>query len=79
MEYIIVFALICYIGFIHYQMNKKNQLIEGMIEKLGKLERNWDSDHILALLEKYQTQQKKYIISRNKLFDEPVLKFIFSS
>ncbi len=79
MEHIIVFALICYIVFIHIQMNKKNHLIEVMVEKLSKIEKDWDTNHILTLREKYRIQQSETIISRNRLFDEPVLKFIFSN
>ncbi len=79
MEYIIVFMLICYIAFIHYQMNKKNRLIDVMVSKLNKLEKDWDTNHILKLLEKYRTQQNEPIICRNKLFDVPILKFVFSN
>lgn len=79
MEYIIVFALICYIVFIHVQLNKKNRLIEVMVEKLGKIEKDWDTNHVLTLLEKYRVQQSETFISHNRLFDEPVLKFIFSN
>ena len=79
MEYIVVIVLVCYIAFIHYQMNKKNHLIEKMVDKLGKLEKDWDINHILNLLEKNRLQQSTTKNSRNKLFDEPVLKFLFSN
>lgn len=60
-------------------MNKKNRLIEAMVEKINKLEKDWDSNHILELIEKHRLQQKAAPIIRNKLFDEPVLKFLFSN
>lgn len=79
MGYLIIFLLIGYIGFIHYRLNNKNHLIETMVEKLGKLEKEWDSKHILDLLEKQRLQQKETFVSRIKLFDEPILKFLFAN
>jgi len=71
--------VICYITFIHFKLNSKNHLIEEMGVKLSKIEKDWDSKYILNLIEKQRLLQAKTILTRNKLFDEPVLKFLFAN
>lgn len=79
MEYIIGLVLICYIVFLHYQLNKKNQLIETMVGKLTKQEKEWDKDHVLYLLEKLRLQNSEASVKRDKFFDEAVRNFLFTN
>ena len=80
MEYLIVVVLLCYIVFLQYQLNKKNHLIETMVGKLTKLEKDWDNDHVLSLLEKLRLQNiETSSVKRDKLFYEPVMKFLFGN
>ncbi len=79
MEYIVVIVLLCYIAFLQYQLNKKNHLIETMVGKLTKLEKEWDKDHVLYLLEKLRLQNAETAVKRDKLFSESVMKFLFAN
>ncbi len=79
MEYVVIIVLFVYIVFLHFQLNKKNHLIETMVGKLTKFEKEWDTDHVLNLLEKLRLLGKETIIKRDRLFDEPVMKFLFAN
>lgn len=79
MEYLVIGLLVGYIIFIHLQMHKKDRLIEAMVDKLSKIEKDWDTDQILSLLEKHRVQYNVTPIIRNRLFDEPVIKFLFAN
>lgn len=79
MEYIVVAILISYVVYLHLQLNKKNNLIESMVGKLTKLEKEWDSQHVLNLLEKLRQLSNDSNLKRDKLFDENVMKFLFSN
>lgn len=79
MEYIVIVLLVAYVIFIHIQMHKKDMLIEAMVDKLSKIEKDWDTDQILTLLEKHRLEYNVTPIIRNRLFDEPVQKFLFSN
>lgn len=79
MEYLAIGLLVGYILFIHLQMHKKDRLIEAMVDKLSKIEKDWDTDQILSLLEKHRVQYNVTPAIRNRLFDEPVQKFLFSN
>jgi hypothetical protein len=79
MEYIIVIVLICYIAYLQYQLNKKNNLIETMIGKLTKFEKEWDSNHVRSLLERLRLASAETFIKRDKLFADPVTDFLFSN
>lgn len=50
-----------------------------MVGKLTKLEKEWDTDHVLGLLEKLRQQSNETTIKRDKLFDDTVTKFLFSN
>ncbi|HCT30174.1 MAG TPA: hypothetical protein DIW31_05460 [Bacteroidales bacterium] len=79
MEYIVVAILICYVAYLHLQLNKKNNLIESMVGKLTKLEKEWDTQHVLNLLEKLRQLSSDSNLKRDKLFDENVMKFLFGN
>ena len=79
MEFIVIGLLVAYILHIHIQLHKKDRLIEAMVEKLSKIEKNWDTNQILSLLEKHRVQYNVTPILHNRLFDERVQKFLFSN
>ncbi len=79
MEYIVVAILVSYVVYLHLQLNKKNNLIESMVGKITKLEKEWDSQHVLNLLEKLRQLSNDSNLKRDKLFDEKVMKFLFSN
>ena len=79
MEYILVAILISYVVYLHYQLNKKNGLIESMVGKLTKLEKEWDTQHVLNLLEKLRQLSNENIVKRDKFFEEPIMKFLFAN
>jgi len=79
MEYIIIGILICYIIFLHFQLSKKNSLIETMVGKLTKFEKDWDTENVLNLIEKLRVVSNETTAKRDKLFDENVIKFLFSN
>jgi hypothetical protein len=79
MEYILIIALFIYIFFLHFQLSKKNHLIETMVGKLTKFEKEWDTEHVLNLLEKLRLLSSETVVKRDKLFDESVLKFLFTN
>ncbi len=79
MEYIVVAVLIFYIVYLHLQLNKKSNLIESMVGKLTKLEKEWDTQHVLNLLEKLRQLSNDSNLKRDKLFDENVMKFMFAN
>jgi hypothetical protein len=79
MEHIIIVILFVYILFLHFQLSKKNQLLQTMVGKLTKLEKDWDTDHVLSLLEKLRLLSSETVVKRDKLFDESVIKFLFAS
>ena len=79
MEYFIVGILLCYVIYLHYQLNKKNNLIELMVGKITKLEKEWDTAHVLNLLEKLRQLSNEGIVKRDKLFEEPIMKFLFAN
>lgn len=79
MEYIVIGILLCYIIFLHFQLSKKNRLIETMLGKFTKLENNWDTDHVLNLIEKLRIVGSETTVKRDKLFDEPIQKFLFAN
>lgn len=79
MEYIVVAILVSYVVYLHLQLNKKNNLIESMVGKITKLEKEWDTQHVLNLLEKLRQLSNDSNLKRDKLFDEKVMKFLFSN
>ena len=79
MEYFVVGILLCYVVYLHYQLNKKNSLIELMVGKLTKLEKEWDTEHVLNLLEKLRLLSNENIVKRDRLFEEQVQKFLFAN
>lgn len=79
MEYVLIIILSTYIIFLQFQLNKKSQLIKTMVGKLTKLEKEWDSDHVLNLLEKLRLLSSETTLKRDKLFDDSVMKFLFSN
>jgi hypothetical protein len=79
MEYIVIIVLFIYIFFLHFQLSKKNHLIETMVGKLTKFEKEWDTEHVLNLLEKLRLLSSETVVKRDRLFDESVLKFLFTS
>jgi hypothetical protein len=79
MSYIIVFVLLSYIILLHYQLNKKNQLIKTMVGKLSNAEKEFDSNQVYNLLDNLRTVHNETILKRDKLFDEPVVKFLFAN
>jgi hypothetical protein len=81
MEYfiIIIIILLVYVIFLQLQLNKKNQLIQTMVGKLTKLEKEWDTDHVLNLLEKLRLLSSETTLKRDKLFDDSVMKFLFTN
>lgn len=79
MEYLVLVILVSYVLFLHYQLNKKNQLIETMVGKLTKLEKEWNTEQVLNLLEKLRQLSAETTIKRDKLFEEPVMKFLFGN
>lgn len=79
MVYIVAAILVSYIVYLHLQLNKKNNLIESMVGKLTKLEKEWDTQHVLNLLEKLRQLSNDSNLKRDKLFDENVMKFIFAN
>ncbi len=79
MEYVVIGLLLGYIIFIHLQMHKKDKMIEAMVDKLGKVEKDWDNNQILSLLEKHRVQYNVTPILRNRLFDENVQSFLFAN
>jgi len=79
MEYIVIIILFIYIVFLQFQLSKKNHLIKTMVGKLTKLEKEWDADQVLNLLEKLRLLSSETIVKRDKLFDEAVIKFLFTN
>jgi len=79
MLYIVVAILVSYIVYLHLQLNKKSNLIESMVGKLTKLEKEWDTQHVLNLLEKLRQLSNDSNLKRDKLFDESVMKFMFAN
>ena len=79
MEYVLIIILCAYIIFLQFQLYKKSQLIKSMVGKLTKLEKEWDTDHVLNLLEKLRLLSSETTLKRDKLFDDSVMKFLFSN
>ena len=77
--YIIIGVLFAYILFLQFQLSKKNRLVKTMVGKLTKLEKEWDTDHVLELLEKLRLVNTETSAKRDKLFDESVMKFLFAN
>jgi len=50
-----------------------------MVNKFSRIEKDWDTNQILLLLEEHRLLHSTTTISRNRLFDEPVIKFLFAN
>jgi len=50
-----------------------------MVGKLKKFEKEWDTEHVLNLLEKLRLLSSETIVKRDKLFDDAVMKFLFTN
>jgi len=50
-----------------------------MVGKLTKLEKEWDTEHVLNLLEKLRQLSNESNLKRDRLFDEKVMKFLFAN
>lgn len=75
-ELIIITILIVYIGFTHYQLYKKNQLIEDILKKQDSLESILSKESIARIVKKVKESQKLPQAKPNKIFEDNIQNFI---
>jgi hypothetical protein len=75
--YAFVFALLFYIGVLHYKLMKKNLFINGIIQKLSKIENNWNRNEVVKFLKRLEKTDTDFIVREDRIMDEKVLNFLF--
>lgn len=75
-DLIIIAILIVYIGFIHYQLHKKNQLIEDILKKQGGFESILSKEGIETIVKKIKEAQKHPQAKASKIFEDNIQNFI---
>ncbi len=78
-EFIIIIILFVYIGFLHYQLHRKNTLIELLIKKnYSKADIDFDKESLEELIRKLNKVGIGGYTYQNKLFEEEVYNFLIS-
>lgn len=75
-ELIIIAILIVYIGFLHCQLHKKNQLIEDILKKQVGVEGILSKGSIARIVEKVKEAQKHPQVKSSKIFEDNIQNFI---
>ena len=78
-ETLLIILLFIYVIFLHYRLNKKNSLLKSYIEKIIKNESNLDKKDILKFLENLKNPEFSGIVTKDKLLNEKILKFLFEN
>ena len=78
-EYFLIFSLLLYIAFLHYQLMKKNMLIKDSLSKLTKIENSWNKDQIIKFLKKLQNMNTDFLVKEDKILNDEILKFLFEN
>ena len=78
-EYFLIFSLLLYIAFLHYQLMKKNMLIKDSFSKLTKIENSWNKDQIIKFLKKLQNMNADFLVKEDKILNDEILKFLFEN
>lgn len=76
-EYIILFVMLVYIGILHYRLMKKKLFIESIVEKLSKIENNWNRNEVVKFLKRLEKTNADFLVKEDKIMEESVLNFLF--
>jgi len=77
MEIIIIGILAIYILFLHYQLYRKNEFIDSVVQKLTEIEKTWSKEYLINLLKEIQHFTSFEHIKENRLLAEKTLNFLF--
>jgi hypothetical protein len=75
-ELIIISVLLIYIGFLHYQLHKKNQFLEKLLKKQIGEDSILSSETIETIVHKIKEAQKEAQPNQNKIFEDNIQNFI---
>lgn len=78
-EIIIIVLLFLYILYLHYQIYRKNILIDSVVSRLSEIEKTWSKEYIINFLKKLQHITSIEYIKEGKLLSENVMRFIFEN
>lgn len=75
--YAVLFALLIYIGVLHYKLMKRNLYINSIVQKLSKIESSWNKNDVVKFLKRLEKTGTDFLIREDKIMDEKVLSFLF--
>ena len=76
LELLIIFILFIYIFWLHYRLMKKNLFIDSIVERLSKLEKNWNKEYVKKFLNRLQHIDAESMITEDKILHENILAYI---
>ena len=74
-----MFALLVYIGVLHYKLMKRNLFINSIVQKLSKIENNWNRNEVVKFLKRLEKTDTDFLVREDKIMDEKVLGFLFEN
>lgn len=75
-EFIIIIILLAYIGFLHYQLHKKNDFIESLVKRQLNIENTLSKEGLDDIIRKLKSLSNNTQAKQSKLFDKEIQDFI---
>ena len=76
---IIIIILAIYIVYLHFQIEKKNILINSIVRKISGNEKQLSADELKKFISELHRYNPQAVNVQDKLFDEKILDFIFGN
>jgi len=77
--FIIIFALLAYIIYLHVQLTKKNLFIDSAIKRLYGADKTWSNDEMMSFLHEIRKVHHYGTMFNDKLFEEKPLDFLLEN
>ncbi len=74
---VVIFVLLVYIIYLHFQISKKQSIIESIVNKIIHFDRNKHKDDLIKLIDELKIYNLTNTVSRNKFLGEDIMQFIF--
>jgi hypothetical protein len=78
-ELVVIISLLVYIGYLHFQLHKKNSFIESILQRQLNIEDSIAKQGVDEFVKKYRSQNADSNFKQNKLFEYEIQNFILEN
>ncbi|PKP36442.1 MAG: hypothetical protein CVT98_07900, partial [Bacteroidetes bacterium HGW-Bacteroidetes-15] len=78
-EFITIIILLAYIGFLHYQLHRKNEFIESLVKRQLNIENALSKEGLEDIIKKLKGLSNDTQVKQSKLFDREIQDFILDN